>query len=259
MAYNFAGLSGVSRSSAFGASPSANSNTTGAYAPGEWDWLSGVGQALQSNEGGQIFNSILSYQRAREVRKAQDEANRANEARYQEALGLNAQQGQLLQTQFGQIGQQLSKQRAGALGAVGSQGAGAARDIRAAGTAQQGAATIDAQRRGLGGTSVLQGMRRAIAGDTNANLAGLSERMASARAGVELDNSLANFMMQRAQGESGVLGDRIKLIESKQDRFTSKELGAPYTSSGGGNQGSQNAQSILGTVAAIAPIVAAFI
>jgi hypothetical protein len=203
-------------------------------APGEWDWMRVLGGLGGGGSGGFVpgtsagmdwanfvlpgllgaagqpgagafagnLMGFLSQQAAmRQAQQAQDRANRENEARYGEMRGLANQQ-------LNATGEQLAQQRRQMIGAVGQAGNSARRAIMANQTAQMGAATLDAQRRGLGGTSVLPNMRRAIGADTNRSLADLSERIGTARAGVLGDNSLANFMLNRTGIETGMIERR---------------------------------------------------
>lgn len=157
----------------------------------------------------------------------------ANESRYQQMLGLNRLREDLAAKQLNETGNVLANRAGAVMGdfqtarnEIEGAGASARRDILGNQTKQLAANTASARSRGLGNSTVLDSMRRGTVMDTGRNLAslgenlaqqrsGLAERQAAARASTLGD--LGDFMTRRTGIETGLMGDRIGLMERRTD------------------------------------------
>lgn len=243
-------------------------------ASGEWDWLFGQGQTdggiidLLLGEGasdqgaarnivdilGPIGEFIANRRAVDQARASQEAANRANEERYQQVLGLLGQAQDLTAGQFNQTGEVLRGLREGATNQlnetgqvvargrdivrsgfdrarneVNTLGMSAARDIRDRGTRAAAETTSSLQSRGIGNTSVLDSARRAVHGDTERNLGDLNERMAGLRAGIQergtlaeagANRDLASFMLNRTGIETGLGSELARFMERRTQAET---------------------------------------
>lgn len=192
----------------------------------------------------------------------------ANEGRYREALGLNTLQGQLAQSQLNQTGQQIQANNASVMGnydtarrELDMAGQGAITGLLNRERQQIGASQQSLQGRGLGNTSIVDNARRGIQADTGQNIAGVQEQVGQQRSNLATQrgqmqfatgSQLSDFMQNRTRMETGIMGDRINLIQSMNDQAKGN---APSTTTGGG--GNQTGQQIatLATAAILAAVI----
>ena len=204
---------------------------------------------------GDILGLVSRQSLAANQRKQADEANKANDLRYAQRLGLNTQQQNLANDQLNTTGQFLYDRlrRAGdaygdAEKAITGVGDSATRGILDNQTAQLGAATQAARGRGFYNGSPLDDAQRGVISDTNRNLAGLNESIGQLRSNFAarkadtvsgLEGDLANFMTGRTRFQTGLLGDRSNVINDRTDTANFTAM-LPYLaqakggSSGGG-------------------------
>ena len=127
-----------------------------------------------------------------EMQKAQDEAKSANERRYQEILGLYQQrQGDVM-------------------GHIDQMGVQAQSDIGMAGRQAYGTGVQDLVSRGLTGTSNLQNLGRAVAGDTSSQY----QRLAAQLGGLKAQT------LSGLTGQGGTLG----FMERREDAYPNTQL-----------------------------------
>jgi hypothetical protein len=205
--------------------------------------------------GGQnpILNYFVNKHNRDAATRAKDAANAANEARYQQMLGINAYSQDLAHNQLNKTGQVYAN-RVKDLG-TGYDRAGA--ELTNAGNAQrqslldretgtQGSILQSLQSRGLGGTTLLPGAQRAVVSDTNRSLNDLSSQVGNARSSLQVGRAnaiagaqgdLGRFMTGRTGFETGLLKERSDIIGSKQDQLNSQILAQLLAAKGSAAQG----------------------
>lgn len=198
----------------------------------EKQMLAGLGVDLSNVSGMESWrqNNPLTYEGALGFGSVM-----ANESRYQQMLGLNRLREDLAAKQLNETGNVLANRAGAVMGdfqtaknEIEGAGAAARRDIMGNQTQQLAANTASARARGLGNSTVLDSMRRGTAMDTGRNLASLGENLAQQRSGLaerqgaaraSTLGDLADFMTRRTGIETGLMGDRIGLMERRNDNI----------------------------------------
>lgn len=238
----------------------------GGFVPGDTtlDWLN---LALGGDPVAGPILGLLSQEKAQKsAKKAQAQANAANEARYQQILALNTQAQGLAQSQLNETGQlyanraQDVQQGYGqALNELNAGSAGAQQSIYNNQQRGLGSITSNLTNRGLGNTTAIGNAQRGIYSDTSQQLGTLADQMAQARAGVQergtnayagARGDLGNFMQNRTGFETGLLGQRANAIQNKTDYFNALPLYQALAAgrTGGGSSNSSGGGGILGGI-----------
>jgi hypothetical protein len=191
----------------------------------------------------------------------------ANEARYDQTLGLNRLMEALAANQLnetGQVIQNTNRQVAGGYADASRQidkvGGEARRGImdqqrRGLANAQQ-----TARSRGLGSSTVAMGLQRGVQADTSRALGGLGESLAGMRSGLATNAAesagrrgdvLSDFMNRRTGIETGLLGQRQGIMASRTDNYNPVDQAA-YMQSVGSQAKASKGGSLFGNLAGVA-------
>lgn len=170
------------------------------------------------------------------ARKAQKAANKANEARYAQALGLYRDSRFLTQGRLKKAEAGYARKRTDVLGGydqargeIEKVGQTARADILNRSYTDQRAGEQSLRRRGLFNTSTLEAMRRGARYDTNRALSALDEQIAGVRSNFlvqragaleRMGESESQFQVQAAQTENSTIQNMINGILGRTDIAT---------------------------------------
>ncbi len=222
---------------------------------------SGGGSGSSGNQGGGFnWNDLLpaiggatNFLNINQAQGSQDDANRANEDRYNTIIGsINRFRGQT-DKRFNVLGQRY-KDQIGSIMAnfdtarseIDSVGNVARRRVTDTGEQREAGDVSSLQRRGLGNTTVVDARKRQTRDTTDRNMkdvdeavAGLRSNLATQRANAQrqVENDLNNFIMQRTGFQYGLMQDRNRVTEDFSDQNNLKQLLQLFASSQGGGSG----------------------
>jgi hypothetical protein len=167
------------------------------------------------------------------ARKAQKEANRANEARYQQALGLHRESRFLTGSRLKKAGERFAAKRGEVMAGYGQArneletiGRTARTDLLARERTGLRTGEQSLRRRGLYNTSTVEALRRGSRYDTNRALSALDEHIAGVRSNFlvqqagameRLGQGEADFEMNAGQIEAQQIQSMINTITGRQD------------------------------------------
>ena len=211
---------------------------------------------------GDALGLFSRQQTAKKAAQAQDEANRANEARYQQVLGLQQERRNTAAGQLNETGEYL---RGGvdrslgdytnALREIGNVGQTTRRGILDNQTRALADAEASLRAMGHSGSTLAGNARNQVYGNTNTALSALGESLAGARAGAYqqrgaaragLEGRLANFMQDRTAFESGLTRDLAGSIWDKVDMANTNQLLPMLLQARGGSSGKSSGGTLGG-------------
>jgi hypothetical protein len=179
-------------------------------------------------------------QRVSQNTPAQQEAT-DDDRRYAEIRGIYRGARQGASNQFNEQGEYLQ----GTIGEVNQLGRAGQQQILDREKQQLAAGGAGLRARGLGNTSLYEGMRRGVGADTNRALSEHGERVTGMRVGAR--GQLSDFMRQRTAAETGLALAEAEPIQNRTNLYHQLQLARLERATGGSNFG-----SILGGIGSIA-------